>query len=215
MRDDYTDITVVLDRSQSMGSIRQATEDGFNEFVSGQRALPGTATLTLVQFDYEVRVDYTAVDIREVAPLYLQPRGMTALYDAIGKTINVTGNRLRNMPEEKRPAKVVMVILTDGMENASKSFTRDEVFRMIDHQKGKYNWEFVFLAANQDALAVGASFGISNDYSMTFAANNCGTQSVYSSLSSNIATLRSSGYVAGSGFFSAKDRDQQAAAGLK
>lgn len=215
MKEDYTDITVILDRSQSMARICRETESGFNEFVGSQRTLPGTATLSLVQFDDEYSCDYVARDIRQVPPLYLVPRGTTALYDAIGRTINTTGNRLSRMAEKDRPGKVVMVILTDGEENASKHFSREAVFEMIEHQKSKYNWEFIFLGANQDALKVGSSFGISKEYSMTFAANTGGVVGVYDTLASNMTMLRSSEYVVGSGFFNAKDRAAQAAAGVK
>jgi len=215
MRDDYTDITVILDRSGSMTNIKSDMEGGFNELVRSQKEVPGKALLTLIQFDDQYQVDCAAMDIRLVPPLRLIPRGSTALYDAIGKTIVRTGDRLRSIQEKDRPSKVLVVILTDGEENSSREYTRGKVFEMITHQKEKYGWEFIYMGANQDALKVGASFGISQEYSMTFAANSVGTGLAYDSFSSGVTNLRSASYVSGQGFFTADDRAQQTTAGVK
>ncbi len=207
MNNDYTHIAIVLDRSGSMAPTAQDTIGGVNTFIEGQKKLPGKCTLSLVQFDHEYTPMATFVDISNAPVLdgfnYV-PRGMTALLDAIGRTINETGNTLRNMPEETRPSKVVFVIDTDGYENASKAFKREKIFEMISHQRDKYKWEFVFLGANQDAIATGASIGIATAGSMTYTAGFEGAK--YASLNAVTTSYRSA--VTDSISFSDEDRNK-------
>ncbi len=164
-------IAVVLDRSGSMESIRESTIEGFNEFLQGQKAVPGEATLTLVQFDNEYQVHHDATPLAGVPPLndgtYV-PRGSTALLDAIGRTINTLGARLAATPERDRPSRVLFTIITDGMENASQEFSREKIFDMITHQRERYGWQFMFLAANQDAIASGRDMGIDPAHAAKF-----------------------------------------------
>jgi len=192
-KQNYTDIIFVLDRSGSMESIKDETITGFNVFLSEQQKVPGEATMTLAQFDHEYDMVYEARQLRDVAPLnddtYV-PRGYTALLDAIGRTINSTGERLAGMQESQRPGKVVFVILTDGLENYSKEFNTSRINEMIERQRSAYKWEFVFLGANQDAIATATSMGIAQDAAMTFTANAVGTGHLYSGLSENIASYR-------------------------
>jgi hypothetical protein len=178
-------IAVILDRSGSMSSIREATISGFNEFVSGQKEAPDEANLMLVQFDNHYQVDYDK-SIREVAPLdetTYEPRGTTALLDAIGRTINWMGAKFAAMPVEDRPHKVVCVIITDGEENASTEFTRKQIFSMITHQQKTYAWEFMFLGANQDAITEGARYGIPMRASMQYAPQTDCVRSTFRSVS--------------------------------
>lgn len=160
MRSDLTDITLVVDRSGSMGSIREDAEGGVNAFIEEQKRADGEAVLTLVQFDTEYEFLHRGVPINEVEPYKLAPRGMTALLDAVGRAINETGGRLAAMPEEQRPGLVIFVIVTDGLENSSSEFTRDQIREMIQHQQEKYNWQFTFLGADQDAFAEAGAMGI-------------------------------------------------------
>lgn len=190
MQENYTDVSVVLDRSGSMASVRADTEGGFNTFVNEQKKVPGKCLFSLYQFDDVYETVYEGRDVKDVPKLDLQPRNSTALLDAIGKTINKTGERLRNLSESQRPSKVVILVQTDGEENASKEYSRDRIFEMIKHQREKYNWEFVFLGANQDAIATATSYGFSAKSSLTYAANSAGTSAVYGSLGKNLTKMR-------------------------
>lgn len=217
MKTDYTHITVVLDRSGSMQAVAADTIGGFNKFLSDQKAVPGHATFTLVQFDSQsVDTLNDGTPILAVANLTdktFQPRGGTPLYDAIGQTINATGKFLKNIPEDARPAKVVFVIITDGFENASHEFTREKVFEMIKLQRDAYKWEFVFIGANQDAMATGQGLGVAGANCMTSAHNAVGTSALYDSASSNLRSYRMSAKSNMS--FEKTDYDKQAAAGAK
>ena len=162
MRTDLTDITMVIDRSGSMQSIRTDAEGGINSFIDQQKREPGEALLTLVQFDTDYEFVHSGTPIRQVPAFALVPRGATALLDAAGRAINETGARLAAMSEADRPALVVFVIVTDGQENSSREFKREKIREMIQHQQSVYKWQFTFLAANQDAFAEGASMGIAH-----------------------------------------------------
>lgn len=215
MKPNYTDITVVLDRSGSMADVKTDTIGGFNTFLSDQVKVPGEATITLNQFDDVFEHVIKAEPIRNARPLsdstYV-PRGSTALLDAIGRSINETGKRLESMKEEDRPSKVVMVIVTDGFENASKEFTKDKVNAMISEQRDKWNWEFVFLGANQDAISTASSFGIQAANAMTYASNAKGTSDSYKSLSKNLTAFRCATKMSMS--FDDEDRKKQEEAGV-
>ncbi len=160
MRSDLTDVTLVVDRSGSMESVRTDAEGGVNAFIQEQAKQPGEALLTLVQFDTEYEFVHRAVPMQKVPPYVLTPRGWTALLDAVGKAINETGERLAKMAEKDRPGLVVFVILTDGLENSSKEFSKAQIKQMIERQQSQYNWKFTFLGANQDAFAEAGSLGI-------------------------------------------------------
>jgi len=160
MRTDLTDITMVIDRSGSMDSIKTDAEGGINTFIESQKSEPGEALLTLVQFDTEYEFVHQGVPIGSVPKFKLVPRGSTALLDAVGRAISEAGTRLAAIEEAQRPGLVVFVIVTDGAENSSKEFTREKIREMIEHQQSAYKWQFTFLAANQDAFAEGASLGI-------------------------------------------------------
>lgn len=164
----YTDITMVLDRSGSMSALREATIEGFNAFIAEQRGTTGRCTLTLVQFDHEYESVYTAIDLAVVPPLVLVPRGTTALLDAIGQAVHATGARLGAMPETERPGSVIIGIMTDGHENASRELTHAAVKALITEQTEKYSWTFLYLGANQDAIEVGVGLGVAAGLSLTY-----------------------------------------------
>lgn len=188
----FTHIAVVLDRSGSMASVKDSTAAGFNAFLKEQRAQPGEATMTLTQFDTEYQVDFWNTPLDQIKLTY-QPRGGTALLDALGKTITDVGVHLAATPEEHRPSKVVFVVITDGQENSSRDFERKQVFDMIKHQTDKYGWDFLFLGANQDAIVEAGSLGIDAWKSMTYAATDVGTRSVYSLASKSVTNSRMGG----------------------
>lgn len=160
MDQNYTDITLVVDRSGSMHAIRGDAEGGINAFIKDQRVKPGRCTLTLVEFDDQYTVVHDGVPIGEAGEYSLQPRGATALLDAIGRAVDTTGARLAAMPEDQRPGLVVVVIVTDGHENASKERTKDAIAALIKQQQEQYSWRFQYLGANQDAIAVGGGLGV-------------------------------------------------------
>jgi len=160
MRQDLTDLTVVLDRSGSMHACRSDAEGGLNSFIAKQKELPGECIFTLVQFDTVYEFVHKAIPLKTVPHCHLEPRGNTALLDAVGRAIVETGERLRALPEHERPGLVVFVIVTDGQENSSQEYTKARVREMIEHQQSVYQWQFTYLGANQDAFAEAGSMGI-------------------------------------------------------
>ena len=193
MKNGYSDITVVLDRSGSMACLVDEVIGAFNTFVDEQQQVAGQASFSLVQFDdrYEVYLD--AVDLAKVGRLdrttYV-PRGMTALYDAVGRAIVATGTRLAALDEAERPDKVVFLVQTDGEENASHEYDAATLQAMIRHQQDKYAWEFVFLGANIDAGSVAEEIGIARDKALQYANNADGTRAAFAAVSDNLAGFR-------------------------
>jgi hypothetical protein len=218
MQADYTHISFLLDRSGSMQSILDDTIGGFNSFLNSQReGAPGRATFTLARFDdtYEPVATMTNIAyVKDLNRATFVPRGSTALLDSIARIISETGAALRLMPEESRPAKVLLVILTDGKENASKEYKLEQVSEMIRHQREKYGWEFIFLGANQDAIATACKIGIDLQKAMTYGANTIGTQGAYASLGDKVKVYRSVGATAQSLNFNDSDWAVQARAGV-
>ena len=192
---DATHIAVLLDRSGSMADVKDETISGFNYFLKEQKTAGDNASFTLVQFDSEsTDVVHEARPVRDVPDLNqdtYQPRGSTPLLDALGQTINSTGRALAAIPEANRPDKVVFVVITDGQENASHQFTKARVKEMIDHQTGKYNWQFVYLGANQDAFAEAGAVGIAMANAANFTPANM--QVAFAGTSENLANYRRSG----------------------
>ncbi len=189
-----TDITIVLDRSGSMSDCRQETINAVNEFVKGQCEGVGSATVSLVQFDTRYEPNYTAVDVKEVKPLdnhSYQPRGGTALLEAIGRTIEATGARLRAIPEHERPGTVLFVIQTDGEENSSsRDWAADNrVQKMIEHQRDVYKWDFIFLGAGIDAIASAAKLGLARTSALSY--DKGLSRATFRKMSDNTNTLRS------------------------
>lgn len=210
MKTDYTDISIVLDRSGSMESIRQDTIGGFNAFLQDQKTVPGEATITLVQFDDQFEVVYRAIALNDAPTLTAQtyvPRGSTALLDAIGRTIDETGQRLAALPEADRPEHVIFVILTDGEENSSRRYSPEKINEMIHHQREVYRWQFVFLGANQDAIMTASQLGIASGQALTFAASPAGTQAAVASVGKHVRAQRMK--LAQSIAFDDEDRQQQ------
>jgi hypothetical protein len=206
---DYSYIAVVLDRSGSIFSIKEDVEGGLNTFIKDQQEVPGKADLYLTQFDTEYDVVYDG-DLQGAPKVTVVPRDMTALLDAIAKTIVVVGEKLAAKDEADRPGHVIFVISTDGLENASKEFSlyqggREKIFKMITTQREQFGWEFIFLAANQDAIAVGGSYGVPQASSLTFDPTSKGVRSSYASASTYTTNLRGGGPVKG---FTAEDRNK-------
>lgn len=174
MNQDLTDITLLVDRSGSMDSIRTDAEGGINAFIQNQKQHPGQANLTLVQFDTRYEFVVNGVPIDQVGHYTLVPRGSTALLDAMGRAIEETGKRLAAMPEQDRPGLVVFVVMTDGLENSSQSYSKAQIREMIEHQQKVYSWTFTFLGADQDAIQEAQSLGMNFQSAATFSRGKVG-----------------------------------------
>lgn len=159
------DLTILVDRSGSMESIKKDMEGGFAKFIDDQRHDEVPTFVTLVQFDNQYEPVYTQEEIKNVPKLKIEPRGSTALFDAVGRAMEATGSRLRSMPEHERPNRVLFMVITDGQENSSKEYTGERIREMIEHQKNKYSWELSFVGCQlDDALSIGISSGSSFQY---------------------------------------------------
>lgn len=190
---DYTALGLVLDTSGSMYAIKDDAQGALDQFIQEQRELPGRATLTFVPFNTRPEVRHQLVPLAEVEPFVINPNGSTALLDAIGLCIQTLGSTLAAMPDDQRPGKVLVAIITDGQENNSHEFTREQIFDLIGRQRDEWQWDFVFLAANQDAIATGASFNIPSSSALTFAATGAGVRAGGQSMSRYTASYRTTG----------------------
>ena len=171
MKKNLTEMVFILDKSGSMSGLEADTIGGFNSMIERQKKEEGEALVSTVLFSNESRVIHDRVDLRKIEPLtdrQYYVGGCTALIDAIGGAIHHIGNVHKYAREEDRPEHTVFVITTDGMENASHRYTSDQVKAMVQRQKEKYGWEFLFLGANIDAVETAAHFGICEDRAVTF-----------------------------------------------
>lgn len=194
MDDSYTHISFVLDRSGSMEDIADDIIGGVNRFLDDQKLLPGKMTVSIAQFDDEYEVLYQMVDIKQIPHLNRQtfiPRGNTALRDAVGRTINALGHDLSLLPEPARPSKVIFVIVSDGMENASREFSEQQVEYMKTHQEERYGWQFSYMGCKQDAVKEAQkSLGIQGASALTYAASALGISLAFDSLGERTKSYR-------------------------
>ena len=193
MNSNLTEIVFILDRSGSMAGLEDDTIGGFNAMVEKQKKEPGDAVLSAVLFSDGCQVLYDRADIQKVEPMTEQQYrvgGCTALLDAIGGAVHHIGNVHKYAREEDRPGKTIFVITTDGMENASRSYTYDEVQRMVKHEQEKYGWEFLFLGANMDAISAARSFGIRADRAVRYRRDRAGTELNYQVVSETVSRVR-------------------------
>ena len=192
MNREYTEIIFLLDRSGSMSGLEQETIGGYNSFIKKQRKLSGQTLVTTVLFDDKVEQLWSGVEagkIRLTREEYFV-RGCTALMDAVGKTIIEVGHRLSRMAEGQRPGKVIFVITTDGMENASVEFTASQVKDLINQQQERYNWEFIFLGANINAAEEAMNIGIDKGSAYQFEASSKGVEAMYDVVSEAVCEKR-------------------------
>ncbi|MBU9712829.1 vWA domain-containing protein [Evansella tamaricis] len=192
MNKDITEIIFLLDRSGSMEGLEGDTIGGFNSFIKRQCELDGETNLTAILFDDEYEVLWNGVDAKTVKLTQEEyyVRGCTALLDSVGKTILDVGYRLSHTLENRKPGKVIFVITTDGMENASREFTYEKVKELIKHQQEKYNWEFIFMGANIDTVKEATSLGISEDSAFKFEASSKGMECMYNMVYETVAEKR-------------------------
>ena len=193
MKKGLTEIVFILDRSGSMSGLEKDTIGGFNSLIEKQKKEEGQCLVSTVLFDYDSDVIHDRVDIHKVNPLTEKEyfaRGSTALLDAIGGAIHHIGNVHKYARKEDRPEKTLFVITTDGMENSSRQYTYSKVKQLVQRQKEKYGWEFMFLGANIDALETAESFGIDRDMAVDYKNDAAGTALNYQVLSDTIKSVR-------------------------
>jgi hypothetical protein len=187
-RSDLTHLYFLLDRSGSMQSIKPDTEGGFAAFVAEQQATAGECRVTLAQFDDHYEVVYAGRPIADVPPLALQPRGSTALHDAMGRLVTDAGAELAALPEAERPGTVLVAVMTDGMENASREWHAPAIKALVTQQSEQYGWQFLYMGADQDAIEVGESLGVASGSSVTYARGK--SRDVMASASAKVKKLR-------------------------
>lgn len=193
MKKNLTELIFILDRSGSMAGLESDTIGGFNAMIEKQKKLEGECYVSTVIFDNVSEVIHDRVSLLKIKPMTDKEytvRGCTALLDAVGDAIHHIGNVHKYAREEDVPEKTLFVITTDGMENASHRYDYDKVKSMIERQKEKYGWEFLFLGANIDAVSTASRFGIGADRSVTFLNDSQGIEKNYEAVSDVVHAVR-------------------------
>ena len=188
-----TEMVFILDRSGSMFGLEKDTIGGFNSMLAKQKNEEGEAFVTTVLFDNEYEIIHDRLRVRDVPEMTdneYKPRGSTALIDAIGRTIKHIANIHKYQRKEDVPQNTIFVIITDGMENASHIYSSEKVKRMIEHEKEKYGWEFIFLGANIDAVETARHFGIGADRAVNYKCDSQGTALNYEVISDAVSCCR-------------------------
>ena len=195
MKKGLTELVFILDRSGSMAGLEKDTIGGFNTLLEKQKKAEGEALVSTVLFDHETNIIHDRADIQTVPPLTEKeyvPRGTTALLDALGGAIHHIGNIHKYAREEDVPEHTIFVITTDGMENASHRYSAEHVKQMIERQKTRYHWEFLFLGANIDAVETARRYGIDEDRAVDYYTDAEGVDLEYDVVSATVASMRSS-----------------------
>ena len=193
MRENLTELVFILDRSGSMSGPEADTIGGYNSLLAKQKKEKGEAIVTTTLFDDRMKMIHNRMPIELVGKLTKKDYyvgGCTALLDAVGETIDHIWSAHKKMKKEERPAKTLFVITTDGLENASKKYSFKDIKKMIEKQKEKHNWEFLFLGANIDAIEVAGSMGINADRAANYHCDSAGTALNYSVLGAAISRAR-------------------------
>ena len=198
MKKNLSEIVFLLDRSGSMSGLEKDTIGGFNAMIEKQKKEEGEALISTILFDHEMKVLHDRVKVQDVKPISekdYQVRGCTALLDAMGGAIHHIGNVHKYARNEDVPEHTIFVITTDGMENASSHYSSSKVRTMVERQKEKYGWEFLFLGANMDAIAAAKDFGIEEDKAVEYRSDDIGTRLNYAVMSEAICEFRTKGTV--------------------
>ncbi|QFG12257.1 Hypothetical Protein OBI_RACECAR_153 [Arthrobacter phage Racecar] len=186
---DYTALLFIIDRSGSMHTIKEDMEGGINGVLEEQKNLPGDVTVDVAYFDDVLTYDDRFLSL-ESASIKIQPRGMTALHDAIVVSTRKFGDALSQLPEDERPGNVLVVIVTDGLENSSREFNTADVKETLTLQQDTYNWQFVYLGANQDAIQTGENLGLRKGSSYNYVATRGGTVDAANIIGATITSAR-------------------------
>ena len=195
-KNNITELVFIIDRSGSMSGLEKDTIGGFNSMIEKQRKEEGECYVSTVLFDHETKVLHDRVKLSEVKPMTEEDyivRGTTALIDALGGAIHHIGNIHKYARPEDVPAHTMFVITTDGMENASRRYTSDQVKQKIERQKEKYGWEFIFIGANIDAVETAARYGINSDRAVNYRADKKGTKVMYEAVANAVSYVRDCG----------------------
>lgn len=198
MESTSTELVFILDKSGSMSGLESDTIGGYNSMLEKQQKLDGACLITTVLFDNNYELLHDRIDIQAVKKLTENDYfvgGTTALYDAIGITINKIIKVQKSMPKEYQAKKVMFVIITDGEENASREYSSNKIKTMIENQQNKYAWEFVFLGANIDSVLAAKSIGISSDRAVDYIADEAGIKSNYLNIAEYISSYRKTGKI--------------------
>ena len=193
MKTNIVELVFILDKSGSMSGLESDTIGGYNAMLKKQQEEQGEVIVTTVLFDDNYELLHDRINIKGIRPITEKDYfvgGCTALLDAMGKTIHKIGNAQRHTDEEHRADKVMFVITTDGMENASHEYTNEKIKNMVEMQKEKYGWEFIFLGANIDAISTAARFGIESDRAANYNADGEGTRLNYEAVNYVVSELR-------------------------
>ena len=193
MKKGLTEIVFILDRSGSMSGLEKDTIGGYNSLIKKQKKEEGEAYISTVLFDDRTEVLHDRVGLDKIKPMTEEEyyvRGCTALLDAVGGAIHHIGNVHKYAREEDRPEKTLFIITTDGQENSSRMYTYEKVKRMVERQKKKYGWEFLFLGANIDAVAEAGRFGIKPDRAVNYECDEIGTAVNYRALNKAVSRVR-------------------------
>ena len=194
MKKGLTEIVFILDRSGSMGGLESDTIGGYNSMLKKQQEEEGEALISTVLFDDQTEILHDRKDVKKVKPITKKEyyvRGCTALLDAVGGAIHHISHVQKAMPEDERPEKTLFIITTDGMENASKEYTYDKVKKMVEKKKSKEHWEFIFLGANIDAVAVAGRFGVAESRAVRYECDSAGTALDFHVMSKLVSKVRS------------------------
>lgn len=193
MKKGLTELIFILDKSGSMAGLENDTIGGYNSMLEKQKAVEGECRITTVLFDNNYELLHDRIDVKAVSPITEKEYsvgGTTALLDAIGSTIHKIGSAQKHTADDYRAEKVMFVIITDGEENSSREYSAEGIKQMIERQKTRYGWEFIFLGANIDAVAAAGRFGIAADRAQNFHADSEGVEMNFRVMSEAVATFR-------------------------
>ncbi len=194
MKKKVTELVFILDKSGSMAGLEADTIGGYNSMLKKQQKEEGEAIVTTVLFNHDYELLHDRINVRGISPITeedYEVGGTTALLDAIGFTIQKIVNVQKRTSESEQAEQVLFVITTDGMENASTEYKAEKIKKMVQHQKEKYGWKFIFLGANIDSISTASQFGIEEDFAVNYHADNIGTQLNYEAVNEVVLKLRS------------------------
>lgn len=182
-----THIVIILDRSGSMNPIARDMEGGLKTFIEEQKKVPGSATVSLYQFDHRYDVVFENKPLNDVPEIHLSPNGNTALLDAVGRTINSVGEQLAALKDEDRPGSVVVLVITDGFENASHEFTKAQIKEMVQRQTEKYQWQFAYLGSDASTFDEAGGLGMAGS---SYVNSSVGVKGLMDSTSRGLRSYR-------------------------